>query len=292
MRVLVTGATGRLGRVVVPRLRDEGFTLRATSRRPRTGDGVEWVSADLATGAGLAEAVAGVDAVLHLASSPQRRTHEVDVLGTRRLTVAADHAGVRHLVYVSIVGVDRVPIAYYRHKLAAEQVVAAGSVPWSVLRATQFPEFLAELLKGASRLGPVIGDRAVLAQPVDPIDVADRLAVMLLAGPSHRVEDFAGPEVLRFDEAVRTWLAARRVRRPLLPVRIPGRPGGSCAGVDSPRPPRRPAPGPGPTTSRTRTGEPAEDEIRSDPHRPMVTACWSSSPQCSSTSSVSSSSTA
>ncbi|KAB1904530.1 NAD(P)H-binding protein [Micromonospora sp. AMSO1212t] len=223
MRVLVTGATGRLGRVAVPRLRDEGFTLRAMSRRPRTGDGVEWVTADLATGAGLAEAVAGVDAVLHLASSPQRRTHDVDVLGTRRLAVAAGHAGVRHLVFVSIVGVDRVPLGYYRHKLAAEQVVAAGPVPWSVLRATQFPEFLAGLLSGASRLGPVIGDRAVLAQPVDPGEVADRLAVLLLAGPSNRVEDFGGPEVLRFDEAARAWLAARRVRRPLLPVRIPGR---------------------------------------------------------------------
>ncbi|SCG55633.1 SDR family oxidoreductase [Micromonospora humi] len=227
MRVLVTGATGRLGRVAVPRLRDEGFSLRAVSRRPGAGggdgDGVEWMAADLATGAGLAEAVAGTDAVLHLASSPNRRTHEIDVLGTRRLTVAAGHAGVRHLVYVSIVGVDRVPLGYYRHKLAAEQVVAAGPVPWSVLRATQFPGFLAELLAGASRLGPVLGDPAVLAQPVDPGEVADRLAMLLRAGPSHRVADFGGPEVLRFDEAARSWLAARRSRRPLLPVRIPGR---------------------------------------------------------------------
>ncbi|MEU1808035.1 SDR family oxidoreductase [Micromonospora aurantiaca (nom. illeg.)] len=223
MRVLVTGATGRLGRVAVPRLRDEGFTLRAMSRRPRTGDGVEWVAADLATGAGLAEAVAGVDAVLHLASSPQRHTHDIDVLGTRRLAVAAGHAGVRHLVFVSIVGIDRVPLGYYRHKLAAEQVVAAGPVPWSVLRATQFPELLEGLLSVVSRLGPVIGDRAVLAQPVDTGEVADRLAVLLLAGPSNRVEDFGGPEVLRFDDAARAWLAARRIRRPLLPVRIPGR---------------------------------------------------------------------
>ncbi|WFE32945.1 NAD(P)H-binding protein [Micromonospora sp. WMMD975] len=250
MRVLVTGATGRLGRVAVPRLRDAGFTVRAVSRRPATGgpgggadgagggahgagdgdggahgagDGVEWLPVDLDTGAGLAEAVAGTEAVLHLASSPNRDTHRIDVLGTRRLTVAAGHAGVRHLVYVSIVGVDRVPLAYYRHKLAAEQVVAAGEVPWSVLRATQFPEFLAGLLGGASRLGPVIGDRAVLAQPVDPGEVVDRLVALLSAGPSRRVEDFGGPEVLRFDEAARSWLAARGSRRPLLPVRIPGR---------------------------------------------------------------------
>ncbi|MCM0674237.1 NAD(P)H-binding protein [Micromonospora phytophila] len=227
MRVLVTGAGGRLGREVLPRLRDEGWAVRATSRRARTGLPEEWVVVDLATGEGVAEAVAGVDAVLHLASAPNqgRRTHEVDVLGTRRLVAAAGQAGVRHLVYVSIVGVDRVPIAYYRHKLAAEQVVAAGPVPWTVLRATQFPEFLDEMLRGVSRLGPVIGDRGVLAQPVDPRDVADRLAWRLAAGPLRGVEEYGGPEVLRFDEAVRAWNAARRSRRPLLPLRLPGKVG-------------------------------------------------------------------
>ncbi|MET8834426.1 NAD(P)H-binding protein [Micromonospora sp. NPDC004540] len=223
MRVLVTGATGRLGRVALPRLCDEGHVVRAVSRRARSDAGVEWVAADLATGEGLAAAVDGVEAVLHLATSPNRRTHEIDVLGTRRLVLAAGHAGVGHLVYVSIVGVDRVPLGYYRHKLAAEQVVAAGPVPWSVLRATQFPEFLEELLRAASRFGPVLGDRAVLAQPVDPEEVAGRLAAMLAAGPSGRIEEFGGPEVLRYDEAVRAWRQVRRSRRPLLPVRIPGR---------------------------------------------------------------------
>ncbi|RLP95877.1 SDR family oxidoreductase [Micromonospora sp. CV4] len=224
MRVLVTGASGRLGKAVLSRLRADGVSVRATSRRPRTGGEVEWVVTDLATGEGLTEAVAGTDAVLHLATAPEgRRTHQVDVLGTRRLVVAAGAAGVQHLVYVSIVGVDRVPIAYYRHKLAAEQVIAAGSVPWSVLRATQFPQFLDDLLASSARLGPVIGDRAVLAQPVDPGEVAARLAARLVAGPLGAIEEFGGPQVLRFDEAVRAWRAARGSRRPLLPVRIPGR---------------------------------------------------------------------
>ncbi|MFC4149222.1 SDR family oxidoreductase [Micromonospora mangrovi] len=223
MRVLVTGASGRLGRVVLPRLRDDGFVVRAASRQRRADP--EWVTLDLATGRGLAEAVDGVDAVLHLASAPNagRRTRAVDVVGTRRLAVAAGEAGVGHLVYVSIVGVDRVPLGYYRHKLAAEEVVRSGPVPWSVLRATQFPEFLDELLRTVSRWGPVIGDRALLAQPVDPGEVAGRLVGMLGAGPSYAVEDFGGPQVLRFDEAVRAWRTARRSRRPLLPVRIPGR---------------------------------------------------------------------
>lgn len=223
MRVLVTGAGGRLGSDVLARLRDDGMSVRASSRRPRAGSDAEWVVVDLATGDGLAEAVTGVDAVLHLASSPRGRTHQVDVLGTRRLVVAAAAAGVPHLVYISIVGVDRVPIPYYRHKLAAEQVVAAGPVPWSVLRATQFPQFLDELLTRSARLGPVLGDRAVLAQPVDPAEVAARLAARLAAGPLGGIEEFGGPQVLRFDEAVLAWREARGSRRPLLPVRIPGR---------------------------------------------------------------------
>ncbi|SIN27892.1 SDR family oxidoreductase [Micromonospora cremea] len=224
MRVLVTGASGRLGHEVLARLRDDGVSVRATSRRPRTGGAVEWVVIDLATGEGLTEAVAGMDAVLHLASAPQgRRAYQVDVLGTRRLVVAAGAAGIQHLVYVSIVGVDRVPIPYYRHKLAAEQVIAAGPVPWSVLRATQFPQLLDDLLTASARLGAVIGDRAVLAQPVDPGEVAARLAARLVAGPLGGIEEYGGPQVLRFDEAVRDWRQARGSRRPLLPVRIPGR---------------------------------------------------------------------
>ncbi|MDH6463290.1 uncharacterized protein YbjT (DUF2867 family) [Micromonospora sp. A200] len=224
MKVLVTGAGGTLGRAVLPRLRADGFDVRAMSRRPRHDPAAEWVVADVETGVGLAEAVDGVDAVLHLASLPNsRRTHRVDVLGTRDLAVAAGAAGVAHLVYVSIVGVDRVPYAYYRHKLAAERVVAAGPVPWTVLRATQFPPFLDALLRTASRLGPVIGDPAVLAQPVDQHEVAGRLSERLTAGPLGGTEEYGGPQVLRFDEAVRAWRAARGSRRPLLPVRIPGR---------------------------------------------------------------------
>ncbi|MET0418662.1 MAG: NAD(P)H-binding protein [Actinoplanes sp.] len=223
MRVLVTGAGGHLGHAVLARLRDDGVSVRATSRRPRTGSDAEWVVTDLATGEGLVEAVTGVDAVLHLASSPRGRTHQVDVLGTRRLVVAAGAAAVQHLVHVSIVGVDRVPIPYYRHKLAAEQVIAAGPVPWSVLRATQFPQFLDDMLAASARLGPVIGDRAVLAQPVDPGEVAARLAARLVAGPLGSIEEYGGPQVLRFDEAARAWRKARASRRPLLPVRIPGR---------------------------------------------------------------------
>jgi nucleoside-diphosphate-sugar epimerase len=105
MTVLVTGASGTLGTAVLPRLVKDGHDVRPMSRRVRPG----WVAADLLTGAGLTDAVRGVDAIVHLASSPTR-TRATDVEGTRRLLAAAKTAGVRHVLFVSINGIDRIPL--------------------------------------------------------------------------------------------------------------------------------------------------------------------------------------
>ncbi|MFC0532882.1 SDR family oxidoreductase [Phytohabitans kaempferiae] len=217
----MTGASGVLGTAVVPRLERDGHEVRGTSRRPRPG----WVRADLVTGDGVAEAVAGVDAVVHLASATRyRRIAEIDVGGTRRLVTAAAAAGVRHVVYISIVGIDRIPFPYYRHKLAAEKVVQAGPVPWSILRATQFPQLVDNrFLPPVSRLGVIVADPAITAQLVDPRDVADRLAALVTSGPSREVEEYGGPEVQSSVEIVRTWLQATGKRRPVLSLRLPGR---------------------------------------------------------------------
>ena len=187
------------------------------SRRARPG----WVAADLATGAGLAEAVRDVDAIVHLASSPTK-TRDTDVEGTRRLLAEAKTAGVRHIVYVSIIGTDRVPLPYYRHKLAAEAVIRAGGVPFTLLRAAQFPSLIETLLTWSSKLGPVLIDRRFRFQPVAVEDVADRIAEVLAAGPSGGIVEFAGPLTETLDELAREWLRARGSRRPIWPIRIPG----------------------------------------------------------------------
>lgn len=166
-----------------------------------------------------------VDVVVHLASAPYqgRYTAEVDVEGTRRLLSAARAAGVRHLLYVSIVGVDRVPWGFFRHKLAAEQLLRDSSgVGWSILRATQFHDFLDSVLRAASWSPILISDAGIVAQPVDPREV-DRIAALVSTGPSHAVAEFGGPEVLHADDIVGQWLDARQVRRPLFRLPLPGR---------------------------------------------------------------------
>jgi uncharacterized protein YbjT (DUF2867 family) len=198
--VLVPGGTGTLGRLLVSQLAEAGNDIAVLSRRrPPAGVGgsrgaggnrggavaVDHRTADLATGAGLACALAGVGTVVHLASDP-RRPAAVDVAGTERLTVAAAEAGVRHLVLISIVGCDVVPTSYYRAKVRAERLVLAGPVPGSVLRAIQFHEFvptLAETLwRGRFAVLPT-GMRAQFAQ-----DSSDPGCGGHIASPSRRRE--------------------------------------------------------------------------------------------------------
>lgn len=205
LTVLVTGASGRLGRLVVPRL--AGHDVRAAGR---SGP----VRLDLSTGEGLADAVRGVDVVLHLASSALGDPQGVDVEGTRRLVAACREAGVRHLVYPSIVGIHRVPMAYYRAKLDAERIVA--DVPHTLLRITQFHVFLKEMLDGLLRWPLVVAPAGVRFQPIDEAAAADALVACVAAGPAGRVADLGGPEVLELPDVVRLvapgrWILSRGI---------------------------------------------------------------------------------
>ena len=216
--VLVTGGTGVLGTALVPALRAAGHGVRVLSRTPGEGR----VAGDLRTGTGLAEAVAGVDTVVHAASSPRRDTWVVDVAGTRRLAVAAREAGVGHLVYVSIPGVDKAPYPYYRVKYAAEQVIAAAGVPSTVLRATQFHPFVAALLAVAQKAFVLPVGAGWRVQPVDVDDVAAHLVERVGAGPAGGVVEFGGPEVRDAADLARAWLAARGAGGRVVELPVPG----------------------------------------------------------------------
>lgn len=209
MTVLVTGGTGRLGRDLVPRLDD----VRVLSRRAGPGRTV----GDLTTGQGLDDALAGVTVVVHCAT---RARH--DSRHTARLVEAARRAGVAHLVYVSIVGADRVPLGYYREKVAAEHVVATSGLDWTIQRATQFHQLLDTMFTIGARCGvlPVLAHTPF--QPVATGDVADRLVELAAGPPRGFAPDLGGPEVRSMADLGRAWLAARGRRRRVVPLRLPG----------------------------------------------------------------------
>jgi uncharacterized protein YbjT (DUF2867 family) len=226
--ILVTGGTGTLGRLVVPRLRDAGHDVRVLSRHRREGtDGVEFVTGDLDSGAGIDAALAGVHVIVHCAGSSKGDEHKA-----RHLVQAASRTGVRHLVNISVVGADRVPVAsgvdramfaYFASKLAAERVVAGSGVPWTTLRAAQFHQLMLVVAQALAKLPVVPLPAGFRFQPVDAADVADRLAELALGTPSGLVPDVAGPKVYGAAELVRGYLRATHRRRPIVPVWLPGR---------------------------------------------------------------------
>jgi uncharacterized protein YbjT (DUF2867 family) len=209
--ILVTGGTGTLGRAVVRTLTEADLPVRVLSRRPGPGH----VVGDLVTGDGLASALSEVDTVVHLATTLRGRR---DLTATRNLVTAAAH--VRHLVFVSIVGIDRIPIGYYKGKLAAERVVAR--LPHTILRTTQFHDLVHTLLAGAATL-PVMPVPAIRAQPVDVRDVASHLLALSQDPPRGRAQDYGGPEVLPLAALATEYLRAAHRRRRQVPLRFPGR---------------------------------------------------------------------
>lgn len=219
MKVAVVGGTGVLGKPLVAELAARGDEVRALSRTPpaKLPSSVTHRRVDLTSGEGLAEALAGVEVVVDAANSNPRNAGPVLVEGTKRLLRADAEAGVRHHVAVSIVGCDLVPMAYYKVKVEQEEAVAAGEVPWSLLRATQFHTLIAWAFGQAGRYGVVPTGRAQL-QPIHPPVVAGRLAEVAHAEPAGRLADIAGPQVSTLTELAKAW---RRAGHRALPLRLP-----------------------------------------------------------------------
>jgi uncharacterized protein YbjT (DUF2867 family) len=217
-RIAVAGGTGLTGRHVVESLRRTGHEPVVLSRS--TG-------VDLVTGAGLAGALAGADAVVDVSNVTTTKRAVAErffTAATSHLRDAAAAAGVGHYVLLSIVGVDRVDLGYYAGKRRQEDLLAAGSVPWTVLRTTQFHEFADQLL---DRLrGPVALVPAMRSQPVGVAEVADALVEAVTVGPvDGYATELAGPDVLWLADMVRSVLRRRGERRAVSPVPLPGRVG-------------------------------------------------------------------
>jgi uncharacterized protein YbjT (DUF2867 family) len=223
--VLVTGGTGTLGRQVVARLRDAGCKVRVLGRHvPKAGTspsemGVEFATGDLDTGQGIEAAVAGTEVVVHCAGSSRG-----DEEKARQLVTAASHARIRHLIFISVVGADQVPVTgpvdralfgYFASKLAAERVVAESGLPWTTLRATQFHDLVLAVAQQMSRLPVIPVPVGFRFQPVDAGEVAARLVERL-------VPAIAGPRVGEMSDLLRSYLHASHRRRMIVPLWLPG----------------------------------------------------------------------
>lgn len=217
-RILITGGTGVFGNAILPFLKD--YTVRIFSRSSRKSeydDSIEWAQGQIATGDGIAEAMQDVDIIIHAASSPFN-PQGVDVEGTRILLQEAEKASIQHFIYLSIVGINRIPMAYYKAKYAAEQIIEAGNVPYTILRATQFHELMLKLFLLPVVKIPFIAPLAkdFKFQLIDKRDVAVRVAEIVAAGASGRVPDIGGPKIQTLDEIAQAWLHATDKRRILL----------------------------------------------------------------------------
>jgi uncharacterized protein YbjT (DUF2867 family) len=209
--VLVTGGTGTLGSALLPELVARGHEVRSLSRHgsPAAGStgpsAVSYVRGNVRSGQGLAAAVAGVDTVIHAATSPVL-SRAVEVEGTDKVVAAANQAGA-HVIYVSIVGVDQMELGYYRAKSEAEAKVEASGARWTIQRATQFHDLVDRFL--GWKVFPVTKNLSF--QPVDTGDLSERLADLVEAGPSGRADDFGGPAVMPLRElaAIRHTISGR-----------------------------------------------------------------------------------
>ncbi|MGW3075731.1 MULTISPECIES: SDR family oxidoreductase [unclassified Kitasatospora] len=202
MKFAVIGGTGLIGSQVVRNLNAAGHEAVAHSKS--TG-------VDVISGRGLDEAVAGADVVVDLTNSPTFDEASPAFFRTSmdNLLAAAERAGVGHVVILSIVGTDRVPeLAYYRAKALQEEILAAGPLPYSIVRATQFMDFVDAVLSWTAD-GDTVRLPATPIQPIASKDVAEAVALVAAGTPLNGIRNIAGPEVFPLDELGRITLAAK-----------------------------------------------------------------------------------
>ncbi|MEU9096715.1 NAD(P)H-binding protein [Streptomyces sp. NPDC048361] len=218
LEIAVAGGTGTLGRHVVEELRARGHRVRVLSRRSAE------YPVDLSTGEGLAAALAGCDVVVDAANSTSPRTMRATLVdGTRRLLDAERAAGVGHHVCVSIVGCDRVPMPYYKVKTDQEGLVAAGRVPWTIVRATQFHELAASVFAASARARFLPASAGVPLQPIAAAEAARAVADAAACAPRDGRIEVAGPDRTDLRSLAATWRTGTGRRAVLLPVPLPGR---------------------------------------------------------------------
>lgn len=210
MKIVVIGGSGLIGSNIVNRLRLDGHETVAAS----PGTGVNTI-----TGEGLAQALTGAQVVVDVANSPSfedRAVLEFFETSSRNLLAAEAKAGVEHHLALSVVGTDRLlESGYFRAKVAQENLIKASRIPYTILRATQFFEFIASIIDSSSD-GAVARLSPALMQPIAADDVSAAMADLAVAAPLNSTLEVAGPDRFPLDEIARKFLTARRDSRQVI----------------------------------------------------------------------------
>lgn len=227
-KALIIGGSGVLGSTVVNELQKNQVSFQIGSRhqiktdaysRVNQGSNLPWTKVDLLTGQGLKEALAGVDTVFHLASGQGKIGSEsVEVVITRNLLEVVKRSEVKHLIYSSIVGVDQIPYSYYQAKFAAEKMIQESKVPFTILRATQFHNFVDFVLSKLLSLPVGFVPKKLRIQPIQVEAVAQELYRLAQAGGQQTVLNLGGPQVYDAGALAKSWMQSQKVFKPIIPI--------------------------------------------------------------------------
>ena len=218
-KIFITGASGLLGRHMLHLIDPENTTVLTGTRNPekRRKDPGQWIEFDMDSD--LSDLDLGdVDTIYHLASDTRGFKYKTEVDGTRMLLERAREFSVKHFVYISIVGIHNVPIKYYKNKLATEALIAQSGLPYTILRATQFHDFIEFQLKNFLRFPIGLLPKNILFQPIDTPLVAKKLLDIGEQTPANRIFDQGGPEILSFGQIAESWLEVQRIKKPILGI--------------------------------------------------------------------------
>lgn len=198
--ILITGGTGNLGKVLSNVLREKGF-LFAVASRSNKGNSPQKVVMDLLENKGVAEAVKGRDIIFHLATDLKKDT----VLTQNLLNGIGENKNI-HLIYISIVGIDKTPFNYYQQKLESENKIKASGIPYTILRATQFHDFIDQIFSTLLKYKIGVLPKRVMVQPIDIETVAKSLYEISLHSPENKTFEIGGLQSFSFDEVAKEWM--------------------------------------------------------------------------------------
>jgi uncharacterized protein YbjT (DUF2867 family) len=227
-KVLIIGGSGVLGSAVVNELQNQRVDFLIGSRKPLKTDsystvnqvtGLPWTRVDLLSGEGLTQALDGIDTVFHLASMPGNTGGESsEAVMTRNLLKAVKQSDVKHLIYSSIVGIDKIKYSYYQAKLDGENLIRQSQIPYTILRATQFHDLVDFGLSKLLSLPIGFLPKKLLVQPIHVDAVAQKLLELAKADSQQTVINLGGPYVYDAGTLARLWMKHRHIAKLIVPV--------------------------------------------------------------------------